>query len=339
MKRFYCECGNELFFENHFCHSCGNTLGFDPQSRNLLSLKTTPGRDQLVNSNSQYFRLCANRTQYGLCNFLIAATDNHAFCISCRLNRTIPDISRTINLNRLKSIEQAKRRLIYDLLVLSLPLNAPVKGFSKGLKFDFLEDKRSNIKVADEYVTTGHANGVITLNVLEADDTQRTWQQEQSNERYRTVLGHFRHEVGHYYYELLAYNKAGFIQLFSDPDQPYHPALKSYYAHGALDGWKNDFISAYASSHPLEDWAETFAHYLHIQDTLETAMFREVIPSIPPDNDFDQSLLAWDTLSVTLNELNRSLGLPDAYPFVITPVIGSKLKFIHQAVRSLGLIT
>ena len=50
----------------------------------------------------------------------------------------------------------------------------------------------------------------------------------------------------------------------------YAAALSSHYQIGAPAGWEEDFITAYAASHPWEDWAETWAHYLQILDGLET---------------------------------------------------------------------
>jgi len=275
---------------------------------------------------------CEHRQQYNVCNAVLALDDPDSLCLICRLNRTIPDLGKPENLLRWSKLEVAKRRLVFGLLSLGLPLEAPVSGEMKGLCFDFLEDQRTNPDVLEEYVVTGHHAGVVTINVLEADDVQRVWQRELSSERYRTLLGHMRHEVGHFYFELLVTDQSGFSQLFGDPDSPYEEALDRYYTSGALPGWEQEYISAYASSHPTEDWAECFAHYLHMIDTLETAVQRDLI--LPVDlADIDDLLKRWDGFAVSLNELNRSLGLQDAYPFVVTPGVAKKLYFVHRMLQ------
>ena len=272
---------------------------------------------------------CDHRQQYNVCNTVLAIDDPNSLCLLCRLNRTIPDLGKPSNLHRWRKLEEAKQRLVFGLLSLGLPLEAPVNGATKGLSFDFLEDQRTNPDVLEEYVVTGHNAGVITINVLEADDVQRVWQRELSSERYRTLLGHMRHEVGHFYFELLVTDDSGFRQLFGDPDSPYEEALNRYYASGPLPGWEQTFISAYASSHPTEDWAECFAHYLHMLDTLETASQRNLISPVDL-TDIKDLLDRWDGFAVSLNELNRSLGLRDAYPFVVTPGVAEKLYFVHR---------
>jgi len=333
MRRFFCHCGQEIFFESSHCNGCGRSLGYYPPSGELVTLEALPQQQWRGLDDGLEYRLCGNRIEYGVCNGLIEGSDSHPLCLACRLNRTIPDIFVSENVERWRHIEQAKRRLIFGLLTLGLPLEAPVSGYPRGLSFDFLEDQRTNPNMPEAFVTTGHKNGVITLNVLEADDVQRVWQRQQSSERYRTVLGHFRHEAGHYYYELLVRDQAGFQQVFGDPSLPYANALKRYYDGGPLAGWESHYISAYASAHPLEDWAECFAHYLHTVDTLETASANAVIPPLSGSEGIDELLRIWDSLAVTLNELNRSLGLRDAYPFVVTPPIAEKLRFVDSAIR------
>jgi hypothetical protein len=332
MRRFQCPCSSELYFDNHRCCACGRTIGYDPERGNLFALEPWRDRWQSTEDKAPY-RLCRNRTEHGVCNGLVPDGHPGDLCLVCRLNRTIPDLNRPENLQRWAKLELAKRRLIFGLLALGLPLEAPVAGHPRGLCFDFLEDSRTDPSAGREFVTTSHSEGVITLNVLEADDVQRAWQRELSSERYRTLLGHFRHEAGHYYYELLVRDQAQFARLFGDPNIPYDAALQGYYARGALAGWEHNHISAYASSHPLEDWAESFAHYLHMADVMETARLRGMIPPSPDSGSIDEMLKIWDGLAVTLNELNRGLGLNDAYPFVVTPTVAEKLHFVHAMIR------
>lgn len=225
------------------------------------------------------------------------------------------------------------------LLRLGLPLK--LSGFKPpstanhvpDLTFDFLEDQRSNPSVDLEFVYSGHNDGLITINAAEADDSFRTANRELMNETYRTLLGHFRHELGHYYGLLINGDgvlSAEFRQLFGDERQDYKSALDRYYAEGAKTGWQDNFISTYASAHPLEDWAETWAHYLHICDSLETAISYQVIAKLPVNAPFTQLLSEWSKLTIMLNALNRSMGVDDAYPFVITPVITQKLCFTDR---------
>jgi len=60
-------------------------------------------------------------------------------------------------------------------------------------------------------------------------------------------------------------------ELFGDETTDYGAALGSYYREGPKPDWNRHYVTAYASSHPHEDWAETFAHYIHIVDTLDSA--------------------------------------------------------------------
>lgn len=331
MRRFFCNCGQEIFLENKLCLQCGCPVAYLPSENTMVSLEPR-GSGWQVAASGQAVILCNNREAYNVCNAVTESSTHSAQCLACRLNRTIPDLSNPGNLARWSKLEEAKRRLLYGLLRLGLPLEAPVNGFPRGLCFDFIEDQRSNPEAPVEFVMTGHAEGVITINVLEADDVQRAWQREQSSERYRTLLGHLRHEVGHYYFELLVRDTATFLRLFGDHTQPYDKALVRYYQHGPLAGWEKSHISAYASAHPLEDWAESFAHYLHMIDTLETASQRGAISPLGGDESIRQLLALWDEFSVTLNELNRSLGLRDAYPFVVNAVVADKLHFIHSCI-------
>ena len=340
MKRFFCQCGQEVFFDNNYCESCRRTLGYEPYKAAIISLEAGEGDIWISAVDQLQYRLCDNRSRFGICNGLVALGNGgvpvSGLCLACSLNRTIPDLSKEDNKHHWKTIELAKRRLIYGLLQLGLPLNAPVAAYPKGLLFDFLEDRRSNPNVPEEFVTTGHQDGVITVNILEADEVQRAWQKQLSSERYRTVLGHMRHEAGHYYFELLVRDLQSFQTLFGDSSLPYENALQHYYRNGPLDGWQQQYISAYASAHPLEDWAECFAHILHVTDALETANARGLIPTVDEPMDIDTLLLYWDKLAVTLNELNRGLGLSDAYPFVVTPPIAEKLRYVHGLIRQLG---
>lgn len=338
MIRFYCRCGAEVFFDNSHCGACGTMLGFEPASQALLSLQAQDGKVWRSASTGLRYKLCDLRQSLG-CNWLLSADDTAEQCRSCRMTRTIPNLSRPRNPMRWQRLEQTKRRALYMLLRLGLPLDRePAPAISRPLVFDFLEDRRSNPDVDVEIIYSGHRDGVITLNAAEADDSYRVAAREQMNETYRTLLGHFRHELGHYYWDLLLQSNsklAAFRQLFGDERRDYAAALDAYYSGGPEAGWQEHHISAYASAHPLEDWAESWAHYLHLCDTLETAHAFGVIAG-GADNSapipFEHRLEEWMRLSVLLNALNRSMGVDDAYPFLLNTAAKRKLQFIDRQV-------
>lgn len=333
MKRFSCACGAQVFFENTRCLACNAVLGIDPQLLQMITLPATSvTADWIETSEGARYRHCQNRLLYKNCNWLLGDPDPDAYCMACRLNRTIPNLSTEENLGHWTQLERAKRRLVFALLDLRLPVQSQADGWPFGLAFDFVEDKRSNPLVEEEHVSTGHAGGVITINVAEADDVLRAMARKQTNESYRTLLGHFRHESGHYYFEFLINDEeraARFGELFGNPAEPYDAALTRYYDEGPKSGWESSYISAYAASHPAEDWAETWAHCLHMIDTLETAGHHALAVDFDRDAGFDAHLREWMRLTIAFNDLNRSMGLRDAYPFVINPIVADKLRFIH----------
>jgi hypothetical protein len=328
VRELRCRCGQIVFTDNTHCGVCGRTLGFDPFTNSMLSLDE--GADGvLVAADGQRYTLCANRAQHEICNgvFPIGGGDR---CRSCALNRTIPVLRRKKNLARWHRLERAKRRMISGLSELGLQADITA-GDTAEMRFDFLEDQRSHPDVLESFVSTGYKNGVITINVMEADDVQRVKQRELMGERYRTLLGHFRHEAGHFFYPLLVTNSGSFRQIFGDPAADYDAALNLYYQNGPADEWGKNYISEYACSHALEDWAECFAHYLHMQDALETAAARGISPAVK-NLPMETQLMLWTDLSVSVNELSRSLGLRDAYPFSLTPGVATKLTYVHTCI-------
>lgn len=341
MKRYYCQCGGEVFFGNTFCSTCNSELGFDPDHGNVVAIEKKDGIWHNKTEPDHKYKCCEHRTEQLQCNWLIPADSEQKQCLSCALTRTIPTLSSPQNWTRWRVLESAKRRLIYGLLSLNLPIDALHQGIENGLVFDFLEDTRSNPNVGVDHVYTGHVNGVITLNAAEADSSYREATREAMNEPYRTLLGHFRHEVGHYYWDKLINNTnvyADFVQLFGDDKLEYRTTMDAYYVTGPKADWQEHYISAYASSHPLEDWAETWAHYLLIIETLETALAYELIPKLDKDERFDVMMSEWMQLVVVLNALNRSTGSSDAYPFIISATVKQKLQFIHRVITTSPLI-
>ncbi|MGB5600810.1 MAG: putative zinc-binding metallopeptidase [Thiothrix litoralis] len=327
MRRFHCVCGQEVFFEESVCPACHSPLGFNPATLRMVVLTDAPT-----------LRTCALRYHPVGCNWMLAEGDNHRQCRSCRLTRTVPQQNIPINVQRWKVLERAKRRLVYSFIMLGLPVVTRMQDPDEGLAFDFLEDQRTNPLVKKKIVYTGHHNGVITLHVAEADDAYRAKTREQMNESYRTVLGHMRHEMGHYYWDKLIRGSVWyprFRYLFGG-EEDYRESMDNYYAYGPVPKWEKRHVSAYASAHPWEDWAETWAHYLHIMDTLETAAgFAVIHRSTAHSRDFHLLMGEWRQLTLMMNALNRSMGQRDSYPFTLSRQVIVKLRFIHQLVTGL----
>jgi hypothetical protein len=360
MKTFHCtHCQNLIFFENVRCLSCDRALAFLPDLGIMAALAPSPdgqwhaempGRGDAPGGEADShggYRLCANYDQVSVCNWVVPAGEAGEYCRSCRLNRVIPDLSLERNMVAWFRLEVAKRRMLYTLLGLRLPV-PPKNADGEGLAFDFLEDSADGDAAR---VLTGHDNGLITINIAEADDVHREQQRTLQKEPYRTLLGHFRHEIGHYFWDRLIANSPrleGFRSIFGDERADYRQALDRHYGEGPPAQWEQSFISAYATTHPWEDWAESWAHYLHMVDALETAGaaglgLRPKRPdeprmSPPPDplnpklRDFDAMIESWLSLTYVLNNLSRGLGLPDSYPFLLSSPAIEKLRFIHETV-------
>jgi hypothetical protein len=356
MKIFHCgHCDQLVFFENTACVSCGHTLAYLPDRQDMGTFKPD-GEDRWraisPSAEGRAYRLCPNYSQQNVCNWAVPAADSTPYCLSCRLTQAIPDLGRPDVREGWAKLETAKRRLIYSLLCLDLPLASKSEDPKRGLAFEFLADPDPNTPDAAP-VLTGHADGVITINVAEADDAERERRRNALKEDYRTLLGHFRHEIGHYYWDRLIQGTDRideFRQLFGDEREDYDEALKQHHQQGPPADWENSFVSAYASTHPWEDRAETWAHYLHMTDTLETAVEcglslwpkRSDEPAMKPDIDvvgeqhasFDQMIERWFPLTYVLNNLNRGMGLQDAYPFVLSTPALDKLRFVHKVVTA-----
>jgi len=352
MKIFSCSnCGQVVFFENVRCTRCGSPLAYLPDRGIVSAIEPVDGVLVATASKAhgERYRLCQNSNDHGVCNWAVPADDPNLYCRGCRLNDVIPDLSRPGALVAWGRIEHAKKRMLYTLFELGLPVDsrAEKKG---GLVFEF----KANDAQAASPVLTGHDDGRITLNIAEADNPGREKLREQLGETYRTVLGHFRHEIGHYYWDVLIRDTdqlAPFRELFGDPDKSYEAELERHYKLGPPPNWQEFFVSTYATMHPWEDWAETWAHYLHIVDTLGTA--RTYGMALKPEaaglsrpprelkvsarsvdfEDFDDLIGAWFPLTFALNSLNRGMGLVDMYPFVLSERAIEKLRFVHDVVE------
>jgi hypothetical protein len=348
MRVFTCDsCGQLVFFDNSQCLRCHSPLGYVHQRRDVVAL-TEVAPDHLVDLSSpvRAWQRCATHAATG-CNWLVPAHTN-SLCESCVLTRTRPADGDAEGVAELLHGEMAKRRLIFQLAELGLPVAPRDEAAGRGLAFDLLSSAATK-------VITGHDNGVITLDLAEADDEHRERLRQQLNEPYRTLLGHFRHEIGHYYWPILVAQPDVLDAcrvLFGDDREDYAAAVKLHYddTKDVDRSWTGTYISRYATMHPYEDWAETFAHYLHILDTLQTAESfglggtdpeqhrgtgRSGVRTTRPDNStsFGDVIDHWLELSYALNQINRSMGHDDVYPFVLAPRVIRKLAFVDHVVN------
>lgn len=348
MRLFKCQsCGNLVYFENTTCERCSHRLGYLPALATISALVPAEDGWAAMADNNRRYRQCQN-ARYGACNWLIPSDCADTYCVACRHNHVIPDVAQPGNLFAWRKMEWAKHRLFYSLLKLGLPTPTRAEN-SEGLAFDFLADPP---QPGQPRVMTGHDNGLVTLALHEADDAERARLREAMGEPYRTLLGHFRHEIGHFYWDRLVRDGghlASCRAVFGDDTQDYAAALRKHYAEGVPADWQDRFISAYATTHPWEDFAETWAHYLHIVDTLETAQSFGITieplvthdPDLEAKIDFDpyhapsaRTLVDdWLPLTFAMNSLNRSMGQPDLYPFILSAPVIDKLQFIHALIQ------
>jgi hypothetical protein len=332
VKAFSCErCGQLLFFENSVCLRCGAAVGFLASELDVVVLE--PGYHEGLAP-------CANQV-VAECNWRLEPGAREPLCRSCALTRTRPDDGDAAGLAAFALAEAAKRRLIFQLLDLGLPIE-------EDLGFDLLSSRTGP-------VVTGHDEGLITIDLAESDDARREARRQQLGEPYRTLLGHFRHEIGHYYWPILVERSGPLADaraLFGDEREDYGEALERHYSEGPPLDWADRFVSAYATMHPWEDWAETFAHYLHIRDTLETAAGFGIVVAGPPEvadlsltaapeadvgaRPFQALLDDWLPLTYALNAVNRSMGRDDLYPFTLAPGVIDKLSFVHDRVLAVS---
>jgi hypothetical protein len=335
MRDFLCpNCGQRLAFENSVCLSCQSKLGFSLEQMAFLVIADEEAEQSGMVPASNY-HLCAN-LHVAECNWLVPRDPMRPLCASCALTRTRPEDGDTTALAAFAAAERAKRRLIVELHELKLPIVGREADPSYGLAFDLLSSEHQK-------VFTGHHDGVITLDLAEGDDVHREQLRISMAEPYRTLLGHFRHEIGHYYfYRLIGQSPKylrAFTDLFGDPNTDYQAALDRHYAQGPPQNWPDNYVSSYCTMHPAEDWAETYAHYLHIRDTLDTAAAFGFAPAAATyqrralgPSGFDSIIELWLPLAWALNMENRSMGKEDLYPFVLPPPVLDKMRFIHTVI-------
>lgn len=327
VKSYRCRvCASPLYFENSICVVCGTGLGYSRTEREIVPV----GLDgRYVDDAGLIWHVCRNLNLSG-CTWLAPLEGGQ--CVSCSLTRTRPNDADAAGVQNFPVAERAKRQLIAELDTLGFAVigkDAATGGDPvTGLCFDLLSS-------SDQNVTIGHDEGVITIDLAESDPAYRERVRGELDEPYRTMLGHFRHEVGHYMQWRLVENDAERLaqcrRLFGDESADYQAAIDRHYAEGAPLGWEQSYLTTYATMHPYEDFAETWAHYLHICDTVQTASMYELIPATGPDafpRFRDLVTEVWVPLSTALNMINRSMGKDDLYPFVIAPPVLDKLDFV-----------
>lgn len=353
--KYRCQCGRPVFFRNSLCLGCKSPLGFQPEVAQVCAIQPGPKKGTWVmhgqnKKKAPLWRRCENFDSPAGCNWLVSADEVETLCLSCRLNQTIPNLDDPDNCRWWRLIENAKRLLVAQLHGLGLPLKSKVsEDTENGVMFDFMRSPEKGPRIL-----TGHANGLITLNVEEADDSKREKMRHELHEPYRTLLGHFRHEIGHYYWDRLVAGTPWhekFRELFGDERQDYAAALKRNYEKGPPLDWADRHITSYAAVHPWEDWAECFAHYLHVVDSLDTALgfglrgedveaavepftVNDLYdPTVPDAHRVILLVNSWVQLTMVLNELARSMGQQDFYPFVMSRQVLRKLHFIQLIVK------
>jgi len=352
MRALHCDhCGHLVFFDSVQCMHCGSALAFLPEQLAMGALEPAPEagsglwRRRGARAGGALYRQCHNHTTWDACNFAVPAASPERLCVACRQTHLLPDLSDLANRHHWIRIEAAKRQLFYTLVRLGLQSTTDAAPGS-GPTYAFLADQPGA-----PAIVTGHEGGTITLNVAEADDAERARRRLALHEPYRTLIGHLRHESGHYYWDRLVQSAGrldAFRALFGDERQDYAAALQAHYAASPPTDWHAQHVSAYAAAHPWEDWAETWAHYLHMVDLLETAAAYATSLDVPgtapavhetvrdpfsaPAPDFDTMVRQWVPLTLLLNSLNRSLGQQDAYPFALSAGALQKLRFVHDTV-------
>jgi hypothetical protein len=351
MKNFHCSCGNTLYFENYLCLSCQQEAGWCPVCKGIQAMLPNENAGYTCANPECHASLikCHNYAVYKVCNRMIEAsspqvTQAEALCDYCRFNDMIPDLSVPGNLQKWYRLEVAKRRLLYNLDIINLPYGTEADGFELPLSFDFKADMLSSGGVwktmgNEEKVYTGHANGKITINIREADPVEREKLRVDFGESHRTLIGHLRHEIGHYYWQLLVQGKdeEAFKAIFGDHENPtYSQAIEIYYQNGPRPNWQAHYISAYATMHPWEDFAETWNAYLDMVSVLDTSENTHLLQqedNILEENVFDTLVAGYLEIGMKVNEINRSLGLIDLVPEVFSAPVLQKMGYIHNIIQ------
>ncbi|HEY4235603.1 MAG TPA: putative zinc-binding metallopeptidase [Lacipirellulaceae bacterium] len=334
MNTYQCICNNRLFFNNTVCVSCAREVAWCEACRTVAAIEPQNGGYHCLNPNCGATVVkCRNYSDEQVCNRVLVPSPLSAeegLCKACRLNDVIPDLAVAGNRERWAKLELAKRRLLYQLDELDLKYAPEDVGDEQPLVFDF------KAGTPEATVLTGHADGRITINIDEADSVERERVRKQMHEPHRTLIGHMRHEVGHYYWMTLVAGKCEdqCNAVFGDyRNPPYTEALQKYYETGPATDWQAHFVSAYATAHPWEDFAETWGFYCDMWAVL-TTMSHHLPGRAPDPRAFSIEALAstYQQLGIFFNEVNRTMGLKDLVPEVITPEVIKKLAFVDSLV-------
>lgn len=313
MQVFHCPaCGQRVYFENLFC-ACGAQLYYEPEAREMWN-DAAP---------------CANRETIQ-CNW--AAIPGAALCRSCTMSAVLPALNVGVNQMLLARAERAKRWVLANLSNWKWFTDAD-QGTRP--RFQMLSENTGGQRT--EQITMGHAGGNIVINVTEADELIRVQRQHQLGEQYRSMVGHFRHELAHFLFDRLSLSDefpAAFRAVFGDERADYSAALQQHYADPKSPG--TGYITSYATAHPHEDWAETVAHLLHMVDFTDsfvsTGLMMDGVPQdYGPyrDEDTNRLMTIASKVAIAINDINRALDNSDLYPFVVTPQIRQKIAFAH----------
>ncbi|MDQ7728558.1 putative zinc-binding metallopeptidase [Halomonas sp. SpR8] len=303
-----------LWFDN-LATADGTPVAYDPQARAFVPMPP----------------FCINREIIG-CNWI--APEEGAFCRSCAMTALAPDPEIPNAMQNWAKTEAAKRWVLDNLgrwhwFRPEDPGAPPV--------FHLLAEGRSPVPM-------GHIEGVVTISVAEVDPVLVTTRREALEEPYRTMIGHMRHEISHMLWWRLSLREDfldAFREMFGDERQDYTAALQRHYNDGPPPNWKESFLTTYASAHPHEDWAETAAHLLHLTDIADSfAASNLSSPELPShqwepyaEPDAERLIYVAAELTVGVNHVNRSMGLPDLYPFVLSEAARHKLAFVHDWLR------
>lgn len=363
MRIFGCSCGNTLYFDNTQCLSCGSELGFCPVCYMLVPLRgdATTGYHCGNAACGAILKKCLNYTVENVCNRCIQIPTfgnlGELHCTCCRYNVVIPDLSKPGNREKWRRIESAKRRMFYHLDLLGLPYGKASDGVTPSLAFEFKESLvhatlpivQNSGRILDEgeRVLTGYLNGTITINICEADNDERERLRMQLGEPHRSLIGHFRHEIAHYFWDKLinGQREASFKAVFGDHNNPaYGDALKRYYEQGPPFDWRANYSSAYASMHPWEDFAETFTAYLEMVAAFDATQSMGLGDTWMPKvftqdfakRDFSEIIAAYARLGTMMNELNRTMGFRDMLARSLSNAVEHKLHYVHQLVLEVG---
>ena len=334
MQSFQCQCGNKLFFHSTHCLGCNRQTGFCDFCRQTTSVDGDVNEVLTCNQPncSADVVFCRNFEPHGVCNRLISAkapattNEKHVgLCDFCKLTTVIPDLAIAGNAEKWRRLEKAKQRVLYALDTLGFPFRDDANSPFPAVRFEFKAD-------GVEPVSTGHNNGCIVINIEEADSVKRELSRVQLGEPQRTLVGHFRHEMGHYFWSRLVNPNnqllKQFRELYGDElSLEYGQAIDAYYRNGPAGVWQTNYVSAYATMHPWEDFAETFATYVDMCSVLNTANHFGTADVV--FDDLDTMVESYSKIGVMANEFNRDMGLLDLVPEVFTSPVIEKLRFVH----------